>query len=151
MATGARRALVGGPGGWSHRLCWPRRPSGRAKSTGSSPAASLRSPFWFPILALERQGAATFKRRVVHYLGDASYSIYLAHLYAVVGLRVLCDKLHLPITIPLAAVIFIGACMAVGVGGGCLVYQFVERPLTNLARRLFLKRRAPITAEPAVP
>ena len=102
-----------------------------------------------PVLALERLRAATFRRGVLHYLGDASYSIYLAHLYAVVGFRVLCDKLHLPITTPLAAAVFIVACVAVGVGGGCFVYQFVERPLTDAARRIFLKRRAPATAEPA--
>ena len=104
-----------------------------------------------PILALERQGAVTFRRGVAHYLGDASYSIYLAHLYAVVGFRVLCDKLHLPITTPLAVFVFILACVAVGVGGGCLVYQFVERPLTNAARRIFLKRRASAKAEPVAP
>ena len=101
-----------------------------------------------PILALERQESVRFKRGVIHYLGDASYSIYLAHLYAVVGFRVLCDKLHLPITTPLAAVAFIVACVAVGVGGGCLVYQFVERPLTVAARRVFLRRRAVAPAEP---
>ncbi len=99
-----------------------------------------------PVLALERQGAARFRRGVVHYLGDASYSIYLAHLYAVVGFRVLCDLLHLPITTSLAAVIFIIACVAVGVGGGCLVYQFLERPLTKGVRRLFMQPREPAEA-----
>ena len=97
-----------------------------------------------PVLALERQGAARFGRGIVHYLGDASYSIYLTHLYAVVGFRVLCDRLHLHITTPFAAIVFITACMAVSVGGGCIVYQVIERPLTALARRRFLRPRAAV-------
>lgn len=101
------------------------------------------------ILALERLGAARFGRGWVHYLGDASYSIYLAHLYAVVGFRVVCDRLHLPILTAPAAFGFIVVCLAGGVGAGCLVYEYIERPLTHAARRVFTRRTAALPAEGA--
>ena len=87
-------------------------------------------------VAMERSGAFAFRWRVPLFLGDASYSIYLGHLFPVIGFRVLWDKLHLPIATPLQAAVFMGLFVGVGVGAGCLLHLFVERPLTRLARRI---------------
>ncbi|CAN5120779.1 hypothetical protein BH09PSE2_BH09PSE2_06070 [soil metagenome] len=86
-------------------------------------------------VAMERTGAFAFRWRIPLFLGDASYSIYLGHLFPVIGFRVLWEKLHLSVATPLQAAAFLGLCVGVGVGAGCLLYLFVEKPLTRLARR----------------
>ena len=66
-------------------------------------------------------------------LGDASYSIYLAHYLAVGFLAaIIANVLHGDVTLTIAAI----ATMAAAVGFGVLTYQVVERPLSGDFRHL---------------
>ncbi|HEY3778786.1 MAG TPA: acyltransferase [Rhizomicrobium sp.] len=86
-------------------------------------------------IAIERSEAGFPANRLLHLLGDASYSIYLTHLFAVVGLRVIWERLHLPAGLGLAAPLFPVVAIAVGTTFGCLAWQWVERPVTRAAKR----------------
>lgn len=70
------------------------------------------------------------------YLGDASYSIYLFHMFAVGPVHAVFKHV-LPGYLPVA----MGFAMAGGLVAGLLAYRFVERPIV---RRL--KPRRPVTA-----
>lgn len=63
-------------------------------------------------------------QRIMALLGDASYSMYLFHLYPMkyVGVKAL-HTTHLTVLV------------ALGVGGGVLLYLLVERPLQGLVKR----------------
>jgi exopolysaccharide production protein ExoZ len=64
------------------------------------------------------------QQRIIALLGDASYSIYLFHLYPMkyVGVKAL-HVTSLPVLV------------ALGTGGGVLLYLLVERPLQRLVKR----------------
>jgi exopolysaccharide production protein ExoZ len=86
------------------------------------------------VVALARAPEAWILRtpRALAYLGDASYSIYLFHMFVVglaytIGRRILPDGWE-----PLIAA---GAAVG-GVLIGVLIYQFVERPITLALRPL---------------
>ncbi len=80
-------------------------------------------------IGLERGASRVWRSRLLHFLGDASYSIYLAHLFAVVGLRILLIRLHATPTEPFGAIVWSMIGVAAGASSGCLVYLWVERPL----------------------
>lgn len=62
-------------------------------------------------------------------LGDASYSIYLWHTFAISVVAKLCERLAVsPLTTLVIASI-------VGVAGGIVAYRLLEQPLLNLRRR----------------
>jgi len=74
--------------------------------------------------------------RWVLYLGDASYAIYLIH----------------PFVSPLPPVVFsrfqfdypwlsVVSSVAIGLGAGCILHQFVERPMTNWLKGSIKARR----------
>lgn len=71
-------------------------------------------------------------------MGDASYSIYLVHIYAVAGIAGLGFKLVDPAN-ALANVAASGLAIVGGVAGGLVVYRLIEMPLLNVLRR---KKRA---------
>lgn len=83
----------------------------------------------------ERRSTRLWRSRLIHFLGDASYSIYLAHLFAIVGLRVLWLKLHIPAGDALSASFFSLVAIVSGTGAGCLVYLTLERPLGAWVRQ----------------
>jgi peptidoglycan/LPS O-acetylase OafA/YrhL len=60
------------------------------------------------------------------FLGDASYSLYLTHPFAIKAVGILCNKLDLP----LAFVFVLGVPAALAVGAA--VHLVVERPLLRL-------------------
>lgn len=97
------------------------------------------------VVCMDRQGA--FARsgpvsRVMKELGDASYSIYLAHLYPVIAFRVAWEKLHFPIQSTGDCLLFFVLCATVGVSSGWLVYRYVELWLKARTRQLIgLTRR----------
>ena len=91
------------------------------------------------VVSLERTGAVHGRDRILSFLGDASYSIYLGHLYAIILFRVVWEKLHLPTESLVSALLFVFAGVVAGGGSGAMLYQFVERPLNRLAKREFLK------------
>lgn len=64
------------------------------------------------------------------YLGDASYSIYLVHPFALALTALLARKVGLT-DFP---ALFIVVIVAVAVVGGCLCYEWLERPLTRWVR-----------------
>jgi hypothetical protein len=51
-------------------------------------------------MALDRSGWVNRSWRLPHFLGDASYAIYLTHLYAVILFRVVWEKSGLPLAGP---------------------------------------------------
>jgi len=67
-------------------------------------------------------------------LGDASYAIYLTHAFVVIGLLKLADQMHLAGALSILASV---AVLAIACGVGFLVHILIERPSTNLVRRIF--------------
>ena len=102
--------------------------SGRVVSRGAPALAVVLGT-----VGLERRGRVVTARPLL-FLGDASYSIYLAHLYAVVFFRLIWTKLHLDTSTIISAIVFVGACVVTGAAGGCLCHVLVERPLTRRVR-----------------
>lgn len=80
---------------------------------------------------------------VAKYIGDASYSIYLTHMFAVGFAGAIFHKFFSAagVTGYLAASLF---GLIAGIVGGCLCYAFVEKPLGKLVHRATggLKARA---------
>jgi exopolysaccharide production protein ExoZ len=73
--------------------------------------------------------------RVVLYLGDASYSIYLIHPFVCPLPPAVLNHLHLDF--PWLSVVL---SVALGLGVGCILHQFVEVPMTNRLKG-YLKAR----------
>jgi exopolysaccharide production protein ExoZ len=67
-----------------------------------------------------------FIPRVVLYLGNASYSIYLIHPFVCPLPPTVLNRLHLDY--PWLSVVF---SVALGLGAGCILHQFIEIPMTN--------------------
>jgi peptidoglycan/LPS O-acetylase OafA/YrhL len=123
---------------------WPWRGRGsRASSSWPTWAARASSARGLPAslivagaVALEANGRWRTESRWLRLLGDASYSVYLGHLYAVIAFRVLWERAHLPAQGPLWAAVFIGLCIAAGTASGLALYRFVERPITRRLKDL---------------
>ena len=92
-------------------------------------------------VALENRAATPWKNKALHFLGDASYSIYLTHAYVVVGFRVLWQRLALPAEGWGPVLLFAAACIVTALIAGSITHLVLEKPLTNGARRLFLRQR----------
>jgi exopolysaccharide production protein ExoZ len=79
---------------------------------------------------------------LLEYIGDASYSIYLVHIYEVAILAGLAFKLLDPANLwadyVIAAVSIVGGTLA-----GILLYRFVEQPVLRFCNGLFGGRREP--------
>lgn len=74
--------------------------------------------------------------RPLLYVGDASYSIYLFHMFAIGAVTVIMRQLPEALLIPMVGVSAISGCVA-----GLLAYRFIEQPLNRLMRG-----RRPLTA-----
>ncbi|MGB6689721.1 MAG: acyltransferase [Terracidiphilus sp.] len=61
------------------------------------------------------------------YLGDASYAIYLIHPFVAPLPPTLLHRLHSD-----SPLLSVALSVALGLGIGCLLYQFIERPVTSL-------------------
>lgn len=72
-------------------------------------------------------------------LGDASYAIYLFHIFTIEGVWVVLDKLRL--TPRLGAVIPILICTALSAFVGVYVHYYIERPSTDFLRSKLRSRR----------
>ncbi len=87
--------------------------------------------------------------RLLEHIGDASYSIYLVHIYEVAILAGIAFKLLDPTN--LVADCFVGAVSIIGgTVAGLLLYRFVEQPLLKATNRLFGRRpqrAVPVPAE----
>jgi peptidoglycan/LPS O-acetylase OafA/YrhL len=61
-------------------------------------------------------------------LGNASYSIYITHIFAVAGMRILPRALGLD-PLGLGQPFFVLACLVTAAGVGLAVHRLVEKPL----------------------
>ena len=77
------------------------------------------------------------KSRVLHLLGDASYSIYLTHILALGVYRVIWSKLVTPEATAGQMITFIVGGLLVTVIGGVIFHFIVEKPVTR-----FLQNRS---------
>jgi exopolysaccharide production protein ExoZ len=92
-----------------------------------------------------------WRNRPMLALGDASYSIYLTHLFALGLLRWVWTQLALPQTGLAYGWLFMLAAIVFASLVGCLVHRALEQPLTSgLSRRLFrqMPRPLPAAADP---
>ena len=67
--------------------------------------------------------------------GDASYSIYLTHVFVIAGVRNLVGTV-IGHGVTIDPVVFVALCLLSSALAGIVVYRFVERPLGSVAKRL---------------
>ena len=100
----------------------------------------------FAAVAAERAGTAP-RAALLDHLGDASYSIYLLHIFIIAGLREMIRALGLSITGPGGELLFIAAAMTSSAVIGVAVYRWFERPASRATARLLLPAKsAPVLA-----
>ena len=80
-------------------------------------------------------------------LGNASYSIYLVHIFVLTALRIIWPSPALEPVFLLGPGAFVFAALVMSCLIGLLTYQFVERPLCRAAARLLGLQRHAGTAE----
>jgi exopolysaccharide production protein ExoZ len=77
-------------------------------------------------------------------LGNASYSLYLAHLLPMFFMFIFWQKvMHFK-----APLVFMALGFALSIATGLATFRWIERPLTRLFSRLILHRPAHPPAEP---
>ena len=74
-------------------------------------------------------------------VGDASYSIYLFHIFVVSFCRIFWLKSHLPITTAVWEVIFVAGCTISSAAVGAVIFHYLEKPLLRTSRMLVFGRR----------
>jgi len=89
------------------------------------------------------------KSRLLLALGDASYSIYLTHLFTLAALRIVWVR-AMPSESLVSAIAFLAVAIAACAGVGCAVYQWVERPLIG-KMRVMVRRRADLLVPSPAP
>jgi exopolysaccharide production protein ExoZ len=107
-----------------------------------SPSEGLRPLAWglpaaiaiFGIVSLEQTGVVR-KIPALLVLGDASYSIYLTHLFVVGLVEMTWTKLGLPFS-GIAAITFIASASVASALGGIVTYRFLERPILRILRSI---------------
>ncbi|WP_315702017.1 MULTISPECIES: acyltransferase [unclassified Bradyrhizobium] len=92
-----------------------------------------------PVLVVA--GAAYYEKsrglpdiRLLRFLGDASYSIFIWHVFVSIILEGLLLHLKLPVNLHFALVVL------ATVGLTCLIYLWVERPMTDYVRGLVARK-----------
>tara|TARA_R110002124_G_scaffold9586_2_gene49199 strand:+ start:7893 stop:8963 length:1071 start_codon:yes stop_codon:yes gene_type:complete len=85
---------------------------------------------------------------LLEHIGDASYSVYLSHIYVV---AILCDLAFKVLNPANLASDYLVAVIAIigGTAGGWILYQHVERPLLRRVSALFASRRSVPMPAPA--
>lgn len=103
-------------------------------------------------LALERHLRAS-PSPLLELLGDASYSLYLSHLFTLGVLRVVWVKAGIPIDTPFWTLLWFIAALGASAAASVVVYRYAEIPITQRARRLLDEtwRLSPLTAGKAQP
>lgn len=76
--------------------------------------------------------------RLLHAIGDASYSTYLSHYFSLVAAAVVWRKLGLSAHIP--DVLFLLALVVASTAVGWMAYVIVEKPLTSLFNQTYRSR-----------
>jgi len=75
----------------------------------------------------------------LHHLGDASYSLYLSHPFALAGGALLLSWLGL--TSAAFAPLFVSLLVVLGLAGGFVCFRLLEKPLIEFFRTVFLKKK----------
>jgi peptidoglycan/LPS O-acetylase OafA/YrhL len=78
---------------------------------------------------------APFRSYWLHRVGDATYSIYLTHIFLVMGVRKLWLAVHLSTSGPVVY-LFVAVCVVGATVLGMAAYEFVEKPLTARAKTM---------------
>lgn len=78
---------------------------------------------------------SSLKSRLLLLLGDASYSIYLTHIFTLGALRVIWTRLVHSTAAPYS-IAFLAVALVVSAIAGVLMYRFIEKPMTNRLRSL---------------
>jgi exopolysaccharide production protein ExoZ len=99
------------------------------------------------VVNLERLGLIP-RLKVWNFLGDASYSIYLSHIFSFGLWRAVWARAGLVHDNPVSADLFAATSLVVAALCGGLVYTVIERPLLKRLR-IFVSGRA-VEAEPAM-
>ena len=86
----------------------------------------------------------TFHSRLLLALGDASYSIYLTHLFTLGAMRVVWVRVVPQVSLS-TAIAFMGIALVVCAATGWACYRWGERPLTTQLRRL-AQRKSSVTS-----
>jgi exopolysaccharide production protein ExoZ len=89
--------------------------------------------------------------RILKNLGDASYSIYLTHLFPLILIRIFWVKVGLPTEGILPAAIFIVISATVTIATSVKVYTWVEKPLTDWTRSRVKATKSKIHMSRALP
>jgi peptidoglycan/LPS O-acetylase OafA/YrhL len=84
-------------------------------------------------LSLEAHGLVGLHKGLLR-VGDASYSIYLVHIFPIAVLRWAWSRAHLGHSIP-SYVLFVLASMAIAIACGLTSYLAVEKPSLGYLRR----------------
>ncbi|WP_370279297.1 acyltransferase family protein [Pontibacterium sp.] len=113
-----------------------------------NPFGPLRALYWgvpgmmmvLGAVIIEVNGSV-LKSRVLHLLGDASYSIYLTHILALGVYRVIWSKLVTPEATAGQMITFIVGGLLVTVIGGIVFHFVVEKPVTRFLQKSLLKRK----------
>lgn len=92
------------------------------------------------LLAALSPKLANWKNALLESIGNASYSLYLTHLFTLGIIRVAWGKLSLNEPTPLTATMFMCTAIIGSTLVGILIFNFLEKPLLQL----FSKKRAPV-------
>ena len=112
-----------------------------AKDTVSGTLSASRALYWGVPMALLvalllGSGPLTSgrPRRMLKAVGDASYSIYLSHLFIVRAAEEVVQRNWIPVGTGHGADLVVAGVLAASVAVGLGVYRWVERPLVHHAR-----------------
>ena len=78
--------------------------------------------------------------RGLHYLGDASYSLYITHVFVLAGMRIAYGLA--PYAWLKNEFVFLAACICASMGFAVLVYRFYEKPVSGYLKKLRKHRRS---------
>jgi exopolysaccharide production protein ExoZ len=104
-----------------------------------SSAGAERILFWgvpafaMVALALFRPAPGWMRSRLIRHLGDASYSLYLVHMFALSAATMIAAKLQLTWLPPL---VMFATFLASSLLAGSLVHLFIEKPLLRWTRMI---------------
>ena len=98
----------------------------------------------FSVISMEGNKRPGRVKRVLIYLGEASYSIYLTHFIGIIVLNALLHKVTSS-----NLVVFLTVSLLL-VLGGCLAYSLVEKPLLVAINRYIIRGKTKLIATAAV-
>lgn len=83
--------------------------------------------FWVTVINLKTK---PIKFHFLKLLGDASYSLYLSHIFVIAGVNAFCKKLPLDLILKGSSFVFLAFLLSIVVG--ILSYKLVEKPLIKV-------------------